>query len=127
MTDKTTRPAISLPSRRRTAEPAVVQNLLRSNRAASDTSGTHASGEKDAEGTLRDMKPVQVTYYMPSDGRSRAKAAFLATSGREGDRSWSEFVTRAVLMEVERRERIYNEGEEFPRSTGNLAPGRKLQ
>jgi len=64
---------------------------------------------------------------MAADDLKRAKAAYTGTSGQEMDRSWSDFVSRAVLMEVERRERLYNEGSRFQGGTRNLAPGRKIQ
>jgi hypothetical protein len=64
---------------------------------------------------------------MAADDLKRAKAAYTGTSGQEMDRSWSDFISRAVLMEVERRERIYNEGNRFQGGTRNLAPGRKIQ
>ncbi|MFJ4264692.1 hypothetical protein ACIPYU_19810 [Paenarthrobacter nicotinovorans] len=63
---------------------------------------------------------------MPGDARKRAKAAFNATRGQEEDASWSEFVSRAVMNEVYRRERLYNQGEPFPGGTRNLSPGRSL-
>ncbi len=63
---------------------------------------------------------------MPASDRQRAKAAYQATNGQEMDASWSEFITRAVMNEVLRRERLYNNGEPFPGGTRNLAPGRKL-
>jgi hypothetical protein len=64
---------------------------------------------------------------MATDDVKRAKAAYTGTSGQEMDRSWSEFISRAVLMEVERRERLYNEGQQFQGGSRNLAPGRKIQ
>ncbi|WP_372512840.1 ParB family protein [Paenarthrobacter ureafaciens] len=63
---------------------------------------------------------------MRGSDRTRAKAAFEATRGQEMDASWSEFISRAVMNEVLRRERVYNEGNPFPGGTRNLAPGRKL-
>lgn len=55
-----------------------------------------------------------------------AKAAYAATNGQEMDRTWSEFISRAILNEVARRERLYNAGEESKGGNRNLAPGRKI-
>ncbi|WP_281064064.1 ParB family protein [Arthrobacter terrae] len=64
---------------------------------------------------------------MATDDLKRAKAAYTGTSGQEMDRSWSDFVSRAVLKEVERREGLYNEGGRYQGGTRNLAPGRKIR
>lgn len=99
-----------------------VQNLLKANRAAAAETGSPAAASEAARVT----ETKQVTFYMPASDRQRAKAAYQATSGQELDASWSEFITRAVMSEVLRRERVYNNGEPFPGGTRKLAPGRKL-
>lgn len=102
---------------------AGVQNLLKANR------GPVADSPQPTSEPVRSPMPSatkQVTYYMPEGSRTRARAAYNATRGQEEDASWSEFVTRAVMNEVYRRERLYNEGEPFPGGTRNLAPGRTL-
>lgn len=101
---------------------AGVQNLVKANRAPSQEVPQPAPAPKAAQASATE----QVTFYMPGDARKRAKAAFNATRGQEEDASWSEFVTRALMNEVYRRERLYNEGEPFPGGTRNLAPGRTL-
>lgn len=78
-------------------------------------------GSGDNRSALR-----QITFYMSADQRQRAKAAYQATSGIELDVSWSAFITRAVMAEVERREDAHNEGRAFPGGSGKLTPGRKL-
>lgn len=99
-----------------------VQNLLKANRApAAETRIPEASPE-----SARVTETKQITFYMPTSDRQRAKAAYQATSGQEMDSSWSEFITRAVMNEVLRRERLYNNGEPFPGGTRRLPPGRKL-
>lgn len=100
---------------------AGVQNLVKANRAS-----TPEAPQPAAAPTARASATEQVTFYMPGDARKRAKAAFNATRGQEEDASWSEFVTRALMNEVYRRERLYNEGEPFPGGTRNLSPGRTL-
>ncbi|BCW12831.1 hypothetical protein NtRootA2_41130 (plasmid) [Arthrobacter sp. NtRootA2] len=114
-----TREPIGPPPRRPSAG---VQNLVKANRESGPEHAQPAPKPKPARTSARE----QVTYYMPADGRKRAKAAFNATRGQEEDASWSEFVTRAVMNEVYRRERLYNEGEPFPGGTRNLTPGRTL-
>jgi hypothetical protein len=97
-----------------------VQNLLRANREpAAETLAAEA-----APAPVNQTK--QITFYMRAADRQRAKAAYQATSSQEMDASWSEFITRAVMDEVLRRERVYNNGEPFPGGTRNLTPGRKL-
>ncbi|WP_186313723.1 ParB family protein [Paenarthrobacter nicotinovorans] len=100
---------------------AGVQNLIRANRPAQES-----PERQDEVLQPRIGETKQVTFYMPLIDRQRAKAAYQATSGQEMDVSWSEFITRAVMNEVLRRERVYNEGEQFPGGTRKLAPGRKL-
>ena len=112
------REPISGPPARRPASG--VQNLLRANRQPV----AEAPAEEAAPAAINQTK--QITFYMRTADRQRAKAAYQATSGQEMDSSWSEFVSRAVMNEVFRRERLYNEGEPFPGGTRNLAPGRKL-
>lgn len=99
-----------------------VQNLIKANRESS----SEATQARTEPASVPTSTREQVTYYMPGDARRRAKAAFNATRGQEEDASWSEFVTRAVMNEVYRRERLYNQGEPFPGGTRNLSPGRSL-
>lgn len=101
---------------------AGVQNLLKANRAPA----VEPQMPVAAPAPVRVTETKQVTFYMPASDRQRAKAAYQATSGQEMDASWSEFITRAVMNEVLRRERLYNSGEPFPGGTRKLAPGRKL-
>ncbi len=126
MTESTRKP-IGVPGRRQTDNRSV-QNLVKANRSPGTTEGSsNAASPASALGPLPDTAPKQVTFYMAADGLKRAKAAYTGTSGQEMDRSWSDFVSRAVLMEVERRELLYNEGNQFQGGTRNLAPGRKIQ
>lgn len=86
---------------------------------ASDSASTAESNEGKA-------RPRQITFYMSTEDRQRAKAAYQATSGVERDISWSAFITQAVMTEVIRREEVHNNGERFAGGTHNLTPGRKL-
>lgn len=101
---------------------AAVQNLLKANRGPADGTPQPEVAPEPAVSSATE----QVTYYMLGTSRKRAKAAFNATRGQEEDASWSEFVSRAVMNEVYRRERLYNNGEPFPGGTRKLTPGRTL-
>lgn len=100
---------------------AGVQNLLRANRVI--PLETSAPATEPAPVSRKE----QVTFYMPSSDRQRAKDAYKATNGQEMDSSWTDFIARAVMNEVLRRERVYNNGEPFPQTRAKLAPGRKIQ
>lgn len=121
MTESNRKP-IGVPPRRQA--DVSVQNLVKANRSPGTTD---AASLTSSPGTSPDTTPKQVTFYMAADDLKRAKAAYTGTSGQEMDRSWSAFVAHAVLMEAERRERLYNEGNRFQGGTRNLAPGRKIQ
>jgi len=67
------------------------------------------------------------TFYDTPAGLARARAAYLNSHVAEGERSWAEFVARAVRREVERREEAYNGGRSWaPVSSGQLPTGRPL-
>lgn len=119
-----TREPIGPPPRRSPGTPAV-QSLIKANRTAQAPVGELSSATPTTP--LAASSSKQVTFYMAADDLKRAKATYTATSGQEMDRSWSEFISRAVLMEVERRERVHNGGEKFPGGARNLAPGRRIQ
>lgn len=119
------RQAIGVPPRRQ-GSGSSVQNLVKANRnSGAPVADPEASPESLTP--LPNRAPKQVTFYMATDDLKRAKAAYTGTSGQEMDHSWSDFISRAVLMEVGRRERLYNEGEQFQGGSRNLSPGRKIQ
>lgn len=68
----------------------------------------------------------RITVYIDHALRLRARTAYRATSHLEGDRTWSDFIERAILREVERREQSHNAGESYPGTDGPLAPGRSV-
>lgn len=123
---ESTRSPIGPPPRRNAGAPAV-QNLIKANRATQPSQGEAPEATAPATKPLPASASKQITFYMAADDLRRAKAAYTATSGQEMDRSWSDFISRAVLMEVARRERVHNNGENFPGGTQNLAPGRRIQ
>lgn len=67
-----------------------------------------------------------ITFYLTQDLRNRARAAYRSTSFAEKDTSWSEMLTKALLTEVERRERDHNGGAEFSGGAEPLSPGRPI-
>jgi hypothetical protein len=123
---ESTRSPIGPPPRRNAEASAAVQNLVKANRST-PTPGQSTPASAPTLSAAPTSAPKQITFYMAANDLKRARAAYTATSSQEMDRSWSDFVSRAVLMEVARRERMYNEGENFPGGAQNLAPGRKIQ
>jgi hypothetical protein len=69
---------------------------------------------------------ARMTTYLSATTRDRARATYRATSHLEGDKSWSDFVERAILAEVERRELKHNAGESYKGDTSPLPAGRPL-
>jgi hypothetical protein len=67
-----------------------------------------------------------ITFYVDPELRNRAREAYRSTSYAERDSTWSEMLCKALLAEVERRERLHNSGEEFLGSEHPLAPGRPI-
>jgi hypothetical protein len=68
----------------------------------------------------------RVTVYLDARFRGEAKAAFRATSHLEGDRSWSDFVERAITTEVQRRQSLHNNGQPYRPHTAPLTLGRPV-
>ena len=67
------------------------------------------------------------TIYFRKPNLARARRAFRATQHLEGDRSWSDFVDKAVAAETIRRESAHNQGQAFRGPDGPLAAGRPLE
>jgi hypothetical protein len=67
-----------------------------------------------------------ITFYLSDTLRNRARAAYRHTSFEERDGSWSEMLNKALLAEVERRERVHNHGLPFTGSEEPLTPGRPI-
>lgn len=80
-----------------------------------------------AVATKRSKYPPKVSFYQEKDDTDRVRAAILHTYTQEGVRSLSAFVHAAVMNEVERLERQYNDGQPFPPvGAGELPQGRPL-
>lgn len=71
--------------------------------------------------------PPKVTFYQPQNDTARMRGAFRHTDREEGDRSLSDFIHKAVMAEVERREKKYNSGKAFPDlEAGSIPRGRPM-
>jgi hypothetical protein len=68
----------------------------------------------------------RVTTYQDGRLRARAREAYRATSHLEGDKSWSDFVERAILAEVTRRQAVHNDGRPYAGDETPLSLGRPL-
>lgn len=82
-------------------------------------------------GGVRDQAPEatstkRTTVYIGGDAFSRARGAYRATRTHENDRSWSDFVEKALDAEAVRRERLYNNGAPFGGVDSPLSPGRPI-
>ena len=74
-----------------------------------------------------DGSPTEkMTTYIDQETRARAKAAFKATAHLEGDVSFSEFIESAIARELQRREKLYNDGQPYAGDGGRLSAGRPL-
>ena len=73
-----------------------------------------------------DRRRTTITFYLGELLRNRARAAYRVTSFAEQDSSWSDMLSKALLAEVERRERAHNLGERFTGGEEPLSPGRPI-
>lgn len=68
---------------------------------------------------------VKNGYYQSADDIARARAAYSWTHNQEGHRSFSDFIAAAVMTEVERLEKVYNDGRPWePVGAGEIPTGR---
>jgi len=67
-----------------------------------------------------------ITFYLPERLRNRARTAYRRTRAHETDHSWSDMLTKALLAEVERRERVHNDGERYVGTEERLRAGRPI-
>lgn len=68
----------------------------------------------------------RITVYLDHELRGRARTAYRATAHLEGDRTWSDFIERAIRAEVERREHAHNSNQTYSSSVDKLPPGRTV-
>lgn len=74
----------------------------------------------------REQPKTKTTVYLDRGIQGRARAAYRATGHLENDRSWSEFIEKAIQREVHRREEAHNAGEAYGEDTTPLTPGRPI-
>lgn len=74
------------------------------------------AAERTSEPRHRSGTKTKVGFFMPIDEADRARAALVNTytPDREGPRTFSEMVRRALMQEVERLEAKYNDGQPWP-------------
>ena len=72
-------------------------------------------------------QPESVSFYLRPTVRQRSRAAYQATKDVERDHSWSDFIEKAIVAELLRRESVHNDGEHFSGGSANLTPGRRPQ
>lgn len=70
---------------------------------------------------------VKSSFYIRESTQNRARAAFRATAHLEDDETYSDFAEKAIIAEVQRREALYNEGNQYTGGRKRLAPGRRVQ
>ena len=94
----------------------------------SQVDADHSSGDSSGsdEWAGGERRRTTITFYLSELLRNRARAAYRLTSFEEQDASWSDMLSKALLAEVERRERIHNLGERFSGGEEPLTPGRPI-
>lgn len=68
----------------------------------------------------------QVAALIDASVRRRARSAFRAAAFYEDVPSFAQLLENALVREIERLERDYNDGEPFEGTARNLAPGRPV-
>lgn len=95
------------------------------NRASATTQAAPTAPAERSE--PQEELTTRSTIYFRKPNLTRARRAFRATQHLEGDRSWSDFVDKAVAAETRRREAAHNHGDAFGGPDGPLAAGRPLE
>ena len=119
MNDRPERQLVGLPPRNVTGD---LSRMKRSNRETASTSPPPVATPVEAE----KLKPKRITVYVDQSVFSRARGAYRNTSHLEGDKTWSQFVEKALAAEAERRESAHNGGKQFEAETGALPSGRPI-
>lgn len=113
------RPSVAEPGREAAGDPPAATAAATRPRAAARSKQEDVSRTGGAK--------VKVGYYQDPDDMARARSAYDWTRPREGHRSLSDFIAHAVMREVERVEKLYNDGQPWPPlEPGELPGGRPL-
>ena len=75
---------------------------------------TATDTQASASGGTSSKYAPKVSFYQDRKDTDRVRGAILHTMVSEGPRSLSQFIHQAVMAEVERLEKKYNNGEPFP-------------
>lgn len=117
-------------TRRPPAVTGDLSRLQRKNRTPVPTSSeppaddAATAGREDGSNEPKSTK--RITVYIDQGVFARARGVHRATSHLDGDKSWSEFVQKALLREAEARERAHNGGQRYGDSNAQLTAGRPL-
>lgn len=87
-------------------------SAVRPQETPSQTAATQAA---PADTKQPKAKQQKVGFYQHPEDAARMRGCFeeTRTKSREGDRSLSDFIQKAIMAEVERRETLYNNGQPF--------------
>ncbi len=119
MNDRPERKLTALPPRNVTGD---LSRMQRSNRTAAQV----PPPPQPAPAAVEKPKPKRITVYVDQVVFSRARGAYRNTSHLEDDKSWSQFVEKALAAEAERRETAHNSGNQYEAETGALPSGRPI-
>jgi len=119
MNDRPDRKLTALPPRNVTGD---LSRMQRSNR----TPAPAAPLPQPTPAVVEKPKPKRITVYVDQEVFSRARGAYRNTSHLEDDKSWSQFVEKALAAEAERRETVHNSGNQYEAETGALPSGRPI-
>lgn len=113
--------------------PTPMPEAAPSSRAAEPTSGTTAPAPRSraaaikAQAAPKPKHPPKVSFYQDQADTQRMRGAIRVAMAQEGSRGLSDFIHRAVMLEVERLEQRYNDGQPFdPAVAGELPQGRPM-
>lgn len=104
-------------------EPSITEEIVVGERVSATV---YESAPTAATVPTRKPRPLTVTFAIPQDLRTRARAMFRATAQVEGDDSFAGMLCSIIERECERREARYNAGERFTGGEQMLLPGRKI-
>ena len=107
------------------AQKAAQKGSPKKETPTSETAGKPRVDRETPEPSV-DSETKRMTVYIASRHYARARAAYRATSYASRDRSWSDFVEKAIVAELERREAEFNAGEHYAPDSSPLSPGRPL-
>lgn len=86
----------------------------------------HAAPKPTTKHLAKDTQ--QLTVYVPADVADAARNAVIATSGHaKGYRNLSSLVADAVAEKIERLQKQFNNGKEFPERTTPIRRGAPLR